>query len=60
MIKTGRGIWRQSLTVAEPDDIGKLALTKAEERRLTRFVQTFCPYKRGLLDPQRKARMETT
>ena len=42
----------------EPDDIGKLAFTKAEERRLTRFVQTFCPYKRTLLDPQRKQTKE--
>jgi len=54
MVKTGRGIWRQSLTVEEPDDVGKLAFTRVGERRLTRFVQRFCPYRRGLLDPQRK------
>lgn len=54
MVKTTKGVWRQSLTVEEPDDIGKLDFTLVEKQRLERFLQTFCPYKRGHLDPQRK------
>jgi len=58
MVKTTKGVWRQSLTVEEPDDIGKLAFTPVETKRLDRFLRTFCPYKRSNLDPQRKQRME--
>lgn len=56
MVKVNRGVRKQSLTVEDPDDIGECAFTPTEERRLTRFVQRFCPYKRGHLDPQRKVR----
>ena len=56
MIRLKRGIWQQSLTVDEPDDYGKVMLTKSESKRLTRFVQTFCPLKNGKLNPQRKIR----
>jgi len=54
VIKLKRGVWQQSLTVEEPADYGKVAFTKAEDARLTRFLQTFCPLKNGRLSPQRK------
>lgn len=56
MIKLKRGTWQQSLTVEEPDDYGKVMLTKTEDAKLTRFIRTFCPYKRGRFDPQRKVK----